>query len=545
MSLTPLQWAEAYLARGLRPLPAARGTKFPRVPWTPYQEAPPSLEQVRAWWTETPEDGIALVVGAQSELLVVDLDGGEAAERLLTERGIHLPHAAPRVRTRHGWHVYLRSTVPVPDRIALFSSEVPKAQVDIRGQGIVIAPPSVHPSGHVYQWETPLPPFNDTPLPLAPPLLIDALRAQARASVSGGLIARDPAAEGWVSSALRNGAPEGQRNVTCARLAGYLLGKGLPEDVVETMLLGFAARCVPSLPDREVTRAVQSVARRERASGSTEVAGTAVHIGALVQAVKASYADGPTPFLETPLPTLNLYLEGGFSPGELIYVGARPGVGKSALALQVAKHAAERGSSVLVINAEMKNRMSAQRLLAQESRVGAGVIKRGTFSTDQWRTFEGAVQALSKLPIWFADDAYTLEQIGAIVGQATSLGLIVVDYLQLLKASAGIRERRHQVEDLSKGLQRLAHTYDVPVLALSSLSRPANGGAPSLASLRESGELEHDADTVLLLHRDEHDDTPYHQGKTELTIAKARSGRLGKIDLYFSGEAQTFAEAVM
>lgn len=541
MSLAPVQWAEAYLRRGLRPLPAAPRTKFPRVEWKPFQEAPPSLEQVRAWWDETPDAGIALVVGAQSELLVVDLDGGEHAERLLKAHGIELPHAAPRVRTANGWHVYLRSTVPVSDRIALFSSDVPKAQVDVRGQGIVIAPPSIHPTGVAYQWETPLPPHDDTPLPLAPPLLIDALRAQARAATSGGLVLRDPSAEGWVSQALRHGAPEGQRNVTCARLAGYLLGKGLPEDVVETMLLGFAARCVPMLPDREVTRAVQSVARRERASGSTEVTGQAVHIGALVQSVRASYADGPVPFLETPLPTLNSFLEGGFSPGELVYLGARPGVGKSALALQFAKHAAERGSSVLIVNAEMKNRMSAQRLLAQESRIGAGTIKRGTFSTDQWRTFDGAVQTLSRLPLWFVDDAYTLEQIGAIVAQATSLGLIVVDYLQLLKATPGIRERRHQVEDLSKGLQRLAHTYDVPVLALSSLARPMNGGRPSLASLRESGELEHDADTVLLLHREDQDTT----GSTELIIAKARSGRLGTVHGFFHGDVQTFVEAVM
>lgn len=491
MSLAPVIWAEQYLRRGLRPLPTAPRMKFPRVEWKPYQATPPSLDQVRAWWADTPDAGIALVLGAESQLIVVDLDGGEAAERLLTERGITLPHAAPRVRTKQGWHVYLRCTEPVSDRIALFTSEVPKAQVDIRGQGIVIAPPSLHASGHTYLWETPLP-ADDTAIPTAPAALLAALVREAPAPrapvVSAGIIARDPAAEGWVTTALRSGAPMGQRNVTCTRLAGYLLGKGLPVDVVETLLQGFAAHCVPMLPDSEVARTVLSVSRREVLAGSPDVSLAAVHIGTVLQAVHASYSEGPVPFLASPLPELTAYLEGGLAPGELCYLGARPGIGKTAFALQWAKHAAEQGSAVLVVSREMKNRALARRLVAQDSRLGAGTIKRGTFTTDQWHTFEGSVARLSRLPLWFNDEAITLEQISAIVGQATSaLGLVVVDYLQLLKATPGVRERRHQVEEISKGLKQLAHQYDVPVLALSSLARPANGGPPTLASLRESG----------------------------------------------------------
>lgn len=540
MSLATVIWAEQYLRRGLRPLPAAPRTKFPRVEWKPYQEAAPSLEQVRAWWQETPDAGIALVLGQQSQLIVVDLDGGEAAERLLVERGIVLPPAAPRVRTKNGWHVYLKCSVPLSDRIALFTSDVPKAQVDVRGQGVVIAPPSIHPSGHEYVWETPLPPHDETPIPVVPPVLVDFLRQRAGQTRQEGL--RDPGSESWVTKALREGAPEGQRNDTCTRLAGYFLGKGIPTDIVEAMLHDFAGRCLPALPSQEVERAVLSVSRREVAHGNPDVPVHAVPLRQVLQQLQASYAEGAPAFIETPMAGLNDCLEGGLAPGELVYLGARPGVGKSAFALMCARHVAARGRSVLVVNAEMKNRMSGRRLLAQDSGIPAGIIKRGVFSTDQWSSFQASITRLSRLPIWFTDDALALEQIEAIVGRASSLGLIVVDYLQLLKGQAGVRERRHQVEELSKGLQRLAHTYDVPVLALSSLSRPAAGGSrPSLASLRESGELEHDADVVLLMHRD--DDRV--DGRTELIVAKARSGRTGCIDLYFNGEAQTFAEAVM
>src|SRR5690606_873650 len=119
-----------------------------------------------------------------------------------------------------------------------------------------------------------------------------------------------------------------------------------------------------------------------------------------------------------------------------------------------------------------------RRLLAQDSEISAGRLKRGEFTADELRAMRFSMRRLSNLPLWFTDDAISLEQIEQVVGtmEEAGLGLIIVDYLQLLKASAGLRERRHQVEELSKGLKRLAHPYEVPVLALSSLARPANGG---------------------------------------------------------------------
>ncbi len=121
---------------------------------------------------------------------------------------------------------------------------------------------------------------------------------------------------------------------------------------------------------------------------------------------------------------------------------------------------------------------------------------------------------MRRLPLWFTDEAVSLGEIQTLVtslADETSVALVVVDYLQLVRASPTIKERRHQVEAISQGLKTLALQYEVPVLCLSSLSRGAadeRGRPPTLASLRESGELEHDADVILLLHRQSRTRTP-------------------------------------
>jgi replicative DNA helicase len=122
------------------------------------------------------------------------------------------------------------------------------------------------------------------------------------------------------------------------------------------------------------------------------------------------------------------------------------------------------------------------------------------------------------------------------------LALLVVDYLQLIRAPREIKERRHQVEAISQGLKTLALQYRVPVLCLSSLSRASGDDRnrpPTLSSLRESGELEHDADIILLLHRQ------YHEANTVCTVAKNRDGRLGTVNLLFRSDFVAFDEAAL
>ncbi len=267
------------------------------------------------------------------------------------------------------------------------------------------------------------------------------------------------------------------------------------------------------------------------------------HISEVMADVVTSLKSGPPEFIETPWPALNGMLGGGFAHGELTFMGARPGVGKTAAALEIARKAGRRGYSALVVSREMLKVAIGTRMLAQEGEVDAMKLRRRDLHEGHWRKIDDAVERLSELPVFITHDAIDVDEIRRLVGilvDEAPLGLLIVDYLQLVDAPAGIQERRLQVEAVSKRLKAITLDYGVPVLCLSSLSRPPDGKAPTLASLRESGNLEHDADNVILLHQ------PNELEDRRLCIvAKARNGRTGQAELFFRGEFLRFEERYM
>lgn len=530
-----LQAALTYQTLGYHPIPCAPRDKRPLVPWKNFQTTMPTLELIREWWEHTPDANVALVLGRGR--FAVDLDGGPDAEALLADAGIALPEDAPRSRTGSGFHVFMTSFSPVPDRVGLLSTNGAKPQVDIRGVGIVVAPPSIHPNGKTYEWLTPL----VSQPPRGPLALMDLIARHAEPH-------RDaPAEQGssrfWVADALR-GVGEGQRDQTCTRLAGYFLKKGIPAEAVIAILSeSFGRACTPPFSHRDVEKCVTSIARRESVDG-IDRAVAAKHISDVLDEFEKALADGPAPTLATPFPTLNAFLNGGLGPGELVFLGARPGVGKTALGLELARKAAKAGGggAVIVVSREMKNLALVRRIIAQDARVKATHLKRATLSqTEQWSLSE-SLKRLRTLPLFMTDDAVSLDEVQMLVHDMAAeipIVLLVVDYLQLIRASSSIKERRHQVEAVSQGLKTLALQYNIPVLCLSSLSRASKDEkqrTPSLSDLRESGELEHDADVILLLHRQ------YHEEDTECHVAKNRDGRLGCVRLNFRPEYVSFDE---
>jgi replicative DNA helicase len=182
-------------------------------------------------------------------------------------------------------------------------------------------------------------------------------------------------------------------------------------------------------------------------------------------------------------------------------------------------------------------------MLAQAARVPAAALKSGRLGDGEWILVRDTLPKLKALPVWLTDRAVTLDEITTVVNgfaETPPLGLLVVDYLQLVRAPETIRDRRLQVEHVSQGLKELAVRHGIPVLCLSSLSRPpseAKDKRPTLASLRESGELEHDADVVLFLHREP------HEAETDLIVAKNRDGRVGIVPLLFQAESVAFDPA--
>lgn len=524
--------AREYLRLGLHPIPCAPRSKRPLVEWKRYQDEPPLADEIEAWWDAVPDANVALVLGRGT--FAVDLDGGREAESLLKARGIYFP-PAPRSKTGSGFHVFFSAPGAVPDRVALLSTGGKKPQVDIRGVGIVVAPPSIHPDGPTYEWQVPL----SFPFPSAPEALL-ALIAQGAPKNS----AAGAGAGGWVADALR-GVGEGMRDATCTRLAGYFLHQGVDASTVEVLLLeSFARNCTPPLDAGTVRKCVQSIAKREATTGENQERGLVPQpLSAVLQTVLTQLKSGPASAVRTPFPTLDRFLGGGFAPGELIYLGARPGVGKTAFGLELARAVAKDNVGVLIVSREMVNEALARRLLAQEGPIRATALRSGRLSDEDWLTLPPTMARLQTLPIWLTDEAMTIREIAAMTTGFTGspgLGLLIVDYLQLVQAPREIRERRHQVEAVSQGLKTLALGTRMPVLCLSSLSRAGAGDPtrrPTLSDLRESGELEHDADVILLLHRQ-----PL-QADTECIIAKNREGSVGLLSLTFQPEIVRFSES--
>lgn len=255
-----LSAARDYLAMGFHPIPVAYRAKNPTVDWKKYQTEPPTDQDLVAWFGNGQPKNIALVLGRG--VVAIDLDGERAGD-LLTAASIELPQLAPRSRTANGYHVLLDAPSDVGDRVALLKTvdkqpggKKPAAQVDVRGVGIIVAPPSVHASGHIYSWSVRPTGLDD--VPRIPDRLLDLIRNPS--------ISREdaPGASQWIAEALR-GVGEGERDATCTRLAGYFLGEGIPRDIVRETLRGWAGRCRPPFPAEQVDKCVTSVDRKENA----------------------------------------------------------------------------------------------------------------------------------------------------------------------------------------------------------------------------------------------------------------------------------------
>lgn len=245
----------------------------------------------------------------------------------------------------------------------------------------------------------------------------------------------------------------------------------------------------------------------------------------------------------------------GMHRGDLYIVAARPGMGKTSYALGAALNAAESGRGVAFFSLEMPRAQLAMRLLAVKARVDVSRLRSANMRPDDWDRMTQASMDIAKLPIDLDDTpALTLLELRAKIrrlqaqhrARNTDLGLVVIDYLQLMRGRAGVQSREQEVSELSRGLKELAKEFGVPVVALSQLNRSvetrsAKDKRPQLSDLRESGAIEQDADAIFFLYRDEYyfKDSP-DQGIAEVIIAKQRNGPTGTCKLRFQSEFTRF-----
>jgi replicative DNA helicase len=275
-------------------------------------------------------------------------------------------------------------------------------------------------------------------------------------------------------------------------------------------------------------QSLDSVAERSRSGAEVS------EIEHLADAALTRYGTDDVRALPTPWIDLDQILNGGLRPGTLTVVGARPGVGKSVIGGNWCTHVAQGGVGSLFVSLEMPEAEVTDRIISALSRVEYGRLLTHRLTDDDWGKVQNAVDRLGGMPLRVLDRPYlTLTQIRSMARTCAhtprGLGLILVDYLQLIQPADTRVPRQEQVAAFSRGLKLLAKELDVPVVALAQLNRGSEQRAdkrPMMSDLRESGGIEQDPDHILLLHRD--DDTP---GELEMNVVKNRGGRTGMVRL--------------
>ena len=243
-------------------------------------------------------------------------------------------------------------------------------------------------------------------------------------------------------------------------------------------------------------------------------------------------------------------LTSGFQPAELVIVAARPSMGKTALCLNVATQAAVEGHGVAIFSLEMSRDALVQRMLCAEARVNSQAVRRGMLKDRDFTNLARAAGVLQQCPIWIDDTpSITLLEMRSKARRLKTehdLGMVVVDYLQLMRSPDYADNRVQEVSDISRSLKALARELRIPVVALSQLSRASEqrGGdkKPQLSDLRDSGAIEQDADLVIFIHRPEYYDREDEslRGQADIVMAKNRNGPTGLVRLRFTSEYTRF-----
>ncbi|MBQ8752688.1 MAG: replicative DNA helicase [Clostridia bacterium] len=241
----------------------------------------------------------------------------------------------------------------------------------------------------------------------------------------------------------------------------------------------------------------------------------------------------------------------GLNRSDLIIVGARPGMGKTSFALNIARNVAvQQKRTVAFFNLEMSREQMVNRLLSSEAKVSSKKLRTGNLSPDEWSRMAAASSILCQVPIYLDDTAsITVPEMKARLRRLKDLGFVVIDYLQLMHSARRTENRVQEVSEITRSLKIMAKELNVPVMVCAQLARGTEKQAnhrPMLADLRESGSIEQDADQVLFLYREEYyrnekdDPSQVQTGTSEVIVAKNRHGELDTVKLAWSGEFTQF-----
>lgn len=231
----------------------------------------------------------------------------------------------------------------------------------------------------------------------------------------------------------------------------------------------------------------------------------------------------------------------GLHNQELTIIGARPGMGKTTLTLQIAQNIAKE-KNVVFASLEMSQTQLIQKMIAKQSIVNSYKMRLGTLEEGDWEKIARASIQLSELNLTINTRVRTIQDIEVMAKRLKNKGkldLLIIDYIQLLKSQGKFNLREQEVAEISRRLKLLSLEINIPIVALCQLNRNANTGEPTLADLRESGSLEQDADNIIFIYKENEEDSI-----TTLKLAKQRAGDIGKVKVKFNKQLSTFVNLV-
>lgn len=505
-----------YASRGWPVFPITAKEKAPPlVKWQ--SEATVDSKVIREWWGQMPDANIGIAVGAGG-MLVLDIDGrddGEDTLHELTDRYGALPHT-PEAHTGAGRHVFF--SLPSGCHVRNSAGKLGRG-LDIRAEGgYVVAPPSVHPNGKTYVWEVSSKP-SQTPLAPVPEWLLSLL-TMAEAQVT-------PAPNG-------NGAHinAGGRNASLTSLAGTMRKRGMTLDSIEAaLLLENRLRCAPPLPEKEVQAIAHSIARY----APETLPETAAKKMLDAPAVAGEFIELLHNLEGRSIPTYIAPLDhcvGGLERQTLTVLGARPSMGKTSLAWQIARNVAASGKGVCFFSLEMSAASLWARAACGMSAIRWRDVRAGQVTPDQLCQIETNSQILAERygqTLRVSDGGFT----SAAIWQTCAYhapDLVVVDHVRLVKDRNESEIKR--LGSITESLKDLSKVMNCAVLCLVQLSRnleKRDNKRPELSDIRDSGEIEENADLVLMLYRaDYYDDRPTAQSETEVLVRKFRDDVLSQ-----------------
>ena len=499
--------------RGISVIPVGVDKK-PLINWKEYSERIAKRSEIKKWWEKFPEANVAIVTGKVSNLTVVDVEEGGIIDGY--------PETLTVSTGGGGFHLYYRYTPKFKNAVRI------RDLTDIRNDvGYVIAPPSIHKSGKKYTF------ISRKKIAAFPEHLFFRQFVEQKKN-------------DW--NELFKGVGSGKRNEVAAKVCGHILTQTpfkMWEYVAWPAVKEWNQHNKPPLEEDELRATFDSISGRvifSQNDSDKEILSLA-ELAKKHEEEKRKSNDNIVP---TGYEILDSYLNGGFRPGDMILVGARPSVGKSSLALSIAYNAAKAGKSILFFSIEMTALDLYEKLIAYESNLPATNVINGTASR---KTVREAGEALSKLKLDIAElSKATSKEVAEIVQKQLmekKIDLIIVDYLQFLRDQGNKNgSDATRVGEISKTLKSLARSTKIPVLCPSQLNRKSEEAGrvrePRLADLRDSGQLEQDADVVLLLHRKKEGDNPE---KTQVIVAKNRKGETGRLTLTFNLQTTRFIES--